>query len=78
MKYMGYFGWTSYWNIIYYRSSEDKANRRLRRHELKHIEQIASLGKFRFTIEYLYQSIRYGYLNNKFEVEARAAEDKVN
>jgi len=41
---------------------------------LKHMEQIDELGKIRFTVEYMYQSIRYGYMENKFEIAARKAE----
>ncbi|MEA2036829.1 MAG: hypothetical protein U9O94_04935 [Nanoarchaeota archaeon] len=73
MKYMGYYGWTGFNRTIYYISSEAMSNLRLQRHELKHIEQIERLGRFRFVIEYLYQSVRYGYDKNKFEIEAREA-----
>ena len=43
-------------------------------HELKHIEQFNRYGFFRFILLYLYESIRHGYTNNRFEAEARAAE----
>lgn len=43
-------------------------------HELKHVEQYRRLGTLKFIIKYLLESIRHGYHNNKFEVEAREAE----
>lgn len=47
---------------------------RLRRHEMVHIEQVNKLGWIGFYATYLWYSIRYGYTNNPFEVEARKAE----
>lgn len=44
------------------------------KHELCHIEQYKRLGFIRFIALYLWDSIRHGYHNNKFEVEARKAE----
>ena len=52
------------------------SNERWVRHELKHVEQFRHYGFFRFIILYLSESIRKGYRNNRFEVEARKAEDK--
>ena len=43
-------------------------------HELKHIEQFRRHGFTRFILLYLWESIRYGYTQNKYEREARAAE----
>lgn len=43
-------------------------------HELKHIEQYERLGVPGFLVRYLWASMKYGYWNNPFEVEARAAE----
>lgn len=45
------------------------------RHELKHIEQFQRYGFFRFILLYLAESIRNGYTNNKYEIEARDAEE---
>jgi len=50
------------------------ANRRWVKHELKHVEQYARLGTTSFLVAYTWEWIRHGYFNNKFEVEARAAE----
>ncbi len=49
-------------------------NKEWLQHELKHIEQFRRHGFLRFIFLYLYESIRRGYTNNRFEVEARAAE----
>jgi len=43
-------------------------------HELKHVEQYERLGILAFFWRYVIESIRKGYYNNAFEVEARAAE----
>ena len=45
------------------------------KHELCHIRQFQEHGYFLFIVKYLYESIRHGYYNNRFEVEARKAED---
>jgi len=44
------------------------------KHELCHIKQFKQYGFFSFLWYYLIESIRHGYYNNKFEIEARAAE----
>ena len=45
-----------------------------RRHEDKHKEQYRREGWLKFVVKYLYYQIKYGYYNNPYEVEARAAE----
>jgi hypothetical protein len=50
------------------------ANRKWLLHELKHVEQYQRYGTIRFIILYLYETMRNGYRNNRFEVEAREAE----
>ena len=45
------------------------------KHELCHIKQFAAHGYFLFVVKYLWESLRKGYYNNRFEVEAREAED---
>ena len=44
------------------------------KHELCHIKQFAEHGYVGFIIKYLWESLKVGYYNNKFEVEAREAE----
>lgn len=46
------------------------------KHELCHVQQFKQHGFFMFVIKYLYESIKVGYYNNKYEVEAREAENK--
>ena len=45
------------------------------RHELCHINQYRRYGFVGFITRYLAECLRNGYYNNKFEVEARKAED---
>jgi hypothetical protein len=51
-------------------------NQRWLLHEMEHIRQYKELGFTRFIWLYLLESIRKGYHNNRFEVEARKAEEK--
>ena len=44
------------------------------RHENKHKEQWEKEGLFFFPLKYLFYSIRYGYKNNPYEIEARSCE----
>lgn len=46
---------------------------RLLRHELAHVKQWQA-NPFAFPVRYVWYSIRYGYNDNPFEVEARQAE----
>lgn len=50
-------------------------NERWVRHEMEHIKQFKQHGFIPFIYKYLLESYRNGYYNNKFEIEARAAED---
>lgn len=45
------------------------------KHELCHVQQFKKHGYIGFIIKYTWESIRHGYYNNRFEVEARQAED---
>ena len=49
-------------------------NKRWVLHELKHVDQFRQHGFLLFIFLYLWESIRNGYTNNKYEVEAKAAE----
>ena len=44
------------------------------KHELCHVQQFQQYGYFVFIIKYLWENIRNGYQNNKYEIEARQAE----
>jgi hypothetical protein len=50
------------------------ANEAWLKHELCHIRQYKQHGFFNFLFKYVWESIKKGYYNNKYEVEARAAE----
>ncbi len=43
-------------------------------HEICHINQFKKHGYFIFILKYLMESIKHGYYNNKYEVEARESE----
>lgn len=45
------------------------------KHELCHIKQFKQHGNVGFIAKYLWESLRKGYYNNRFEAEARMAED---
>lgn len=47
-------------------------------HELTHVEQYTIHGRYFFLWKYFIESIRKGYTNNKYEVEARSRENDFN
>lgn len=49
-------------------------NKNWLRHELVHVRQFLRYGFFPFIFMYLWESIKKGYYQNKFEIEARAFE----
>lgn len=73
MRLCGFKGWTSFWHTIYVLPGHEH-DKRLLRHERCHLEQIERDGRLLFSIRYLWWLARYGYWNNPYEVEARAAE----
>ncbi len=46
------------------------------KHEMCHLEQFKKYGFLNFIFKYLLESIKVGYYNNKFEAEARNAENE--
>lgn len=52
------------------------ADKKWVRHELQHIKQFQQYGFFRFICMYTLESIRHGYHNNRYEKEARDAENE--
>lgn len=44
------------------------------KHELCHVRQFKQYGTLNFIILYVWESLRHGYYQNKFEIEARQAE----
>jgi hypothetical protein len=51
------------------------SNRKWLIHELVHIEQYRKNGFLKFLVLYILESIKHGYYQNRFEIEARAAEE---
>jgi hypothetical protein len=51
-------------------------NKKWLHHELVHIQQFRQYGFIKFLFLYLLESLKNGYYNNKFEVEAREKENE--
>ena len=64
--------------IHLYNASRDEflANERWVKHEICHLKQFQQHGYVGFILKYIWQTLRKGYYNNKFEVEAREAAEK--
>lgn len=44
------------------------------KHEMCHVDQFKKYGFINFILKYLWESVKHGYFNNKYEAEARRAE----
>lgn len=44
------------------------------RHEVAHVKQFSEHGYFLFILKYIFESLKKGYKNNKYEIQARSAE----
>jgi hypothetical protein len=73
MRRCGFEGWASFWRAVYVLPGYEH-DTRLIRHELCHLQQIERDGRVRFALRYSWWLLRYGYRDNPYEVEARAAE----
>lgn len=60
------------WPYVLFKRSEEEVSDKLFAHEMVHVQQIRTEGAFIFYLKYLLFTIRYGYWNNPYEVEARA------
>lgn len=62
--------------IHLYRASREELieNNRWLKHELAHVEQFRKYGFLKFIAMYLVETIRNGYRQNKYEIQAREAE----
>ena len=58
-------------------TGSQKIDQRWLKHELVHIEQYKKHGLLKFLTLYLWYSMKYGYYNNPFEVEAREKEKEL-
>lgn len=65
--------------IHLYNASKEElmADQRWLSHELVHVRQFQQNGYFSFILKYLFESLKKGYQNNKYEIEARAEENIV-
>jgi hypothetical protein len=59
---------------IYFKRNPGWYGPEILKHEMAHVAQIERVGFFKFYITYVLYSLRHGYHNNPYEVEARAAE----
>lgn len=75
MNFWGFDGLATPWNTIYYKDAVAMSNKRLVRHEKKHIEQMDRDGKFKYMLLYNWYWLTVGYEKNPYEVEARKAEN---
>ena len=57
------------------KTDEFLRNEQWLRHELCHIRQFEEHGFVLFILKYLVESVRHGYYKNKYEIEARQAEN---
>jgi len=61
---------------LYHVSKKDfLKNEKWVKHEMCHINQFKKYGFFTFIFKYLWESMKVGYYENKFEAEARKAEN---
>jgi hypothetical protein len=53
---------------------EDISSERMVRHERRHLQQAQEVGVLKWYVLYAWYTLRHGYWNNPFEVDAREAE----
>ncbi len=70
MKRLGVAGVVIGRTILFSRPA-DLVTRQNFRHELEHAYQIMRDGPLRFYLKYFFYSLRHGYWDNPYEVEAR-------
>ncbi len=65
-------------HLYHTRGDDFLQNKKWLHHELCHVNQFRQHGFIGFIVKYLLESIRHGYYNNRFEIEARnAAEENI-
>lgn len=69
MRACKFAGWASFWDTIYILPGHEH-DQRLLRHERRHLEQIECDGRIWFALKYSWWTIRHGYWNNPYEVQA--------
>lgn len=58
-------------NTTRYSCSKDMVTPQWKAHEDVHKKQFEKFGYFGFVFRYTWEFIKHGYINNKFEIEAR-------
>lgn len=61
---------------MFFRENRFNTEDWLFRHEMEHIYQVEREGWLRFYIKYLWYSMRHGYQNNPYEIQARQAQEQ--
>lgn len=61
------------WGTTYFINKKAMKSIKIRKHELKHAEQIRKEGIIKFGIKYAYFFVTRGYWNNPYEIECRKA-----
>jgi len=61
--------------FILFKFDKSKITDALFRHEMEHIYQVERVGWIKFYLGNLWQNLRHGYRNNKYEVAAYAIEN---
>ncbi len=63
--------------IHLYNTSKENfiSNEKWLKHEMCHVQQYRKYGFLNFIFKYLLESFRNGYQNNRYEIEARIAEN---
>ena len=64
------------WPFIFIYPEKWAKNKRLVKHEKKHLEQYKRYWIIGFLPIYIYYHVKYGFLDNPLEIEARASERK--
>jgi len=64
------------WPFIFIWPKKWAKNKKLVKHEQKHLEQYKRYWIVGFLPVYIYYSIKYGYWDNPLEIEARKAADR--
>jgi len=71
----GWIGGMTIYPFILFKRSKGEIDDTIFRHEMEHIYQVRRIGWFKFYLTYLWQNLRHGYRNNKYEVAARDIEE---
>jgi len=71
----GWIGGMTIYPFILFKKSKEEVDDTIFRHEMQHIYQVEQIGWFKFYLTYLWENLRHGYRNNKYEMDARGVEN---